>query len=396
MAELKPFRGIRYRDASDLGRLTCPPYDVISPEQQRRLHQLHPHNAVRLELAQTGGNPQGYRDVGITFRRWLQEGVLAPDPDERYYVYRQDFIAPDGTSRTVTGVIGALTLQPWGRDVLPHERTMPGPKADRLALLRACPVNLSPLYAIYRGSGAGRAALERVTAAPPDGDLTDPDGVRHRVWAVPGEALAEVGAAVASLPVVIADGHHRYETALAYHEERGGSGPHSAVMTLCVDADSEPLLVLPYHRYGRVGIDPAELRRRLLDAGARPGDPPTADGHRYTFVLPSDELHLVLSDEDVDGALEGPPAWRRLDVVVLHELVLPRVLPEGFAELGFSRDAEAVRALVAAGDADVAILVDPVAPAEVVDVAASGARLPQKASYFWPKAITGLVFRPLD
>ncbi|HEV3472458.1 MAG TPA: DUF1015 domain-containing protein, partial [Actinomycetota bacterium] len=152
MPRLEPFAGIRY-SSTELRDLICPPYDIISPDLQHRLYDRDPRNAVRLELAR-GEGEERYRSAAATFDEWLDDGTLTVD-EPSLYVYRQDFVGPDGDRRRVVGVIGALTLEPFGRDagVLPHERTMPGPKKDRLALMRACPVNVSPIYAIYRGSG---------------------------------------------------------------------------------------------------------------------------------------------------------------------------------------------------------------------------------------------------
>lgn len=405
MPDLKPFQGIRYRAADRLDALVCPPYDVITPEEQRTLHERHEHNAVRLELAQTGGDPSGYAHVGELFRQWVAEGVLVTEPAPAVYVYRQDFTAA-GMRRRVAGVIGALTLEPFGRGVLPHERTMPGPKADRLALLRACPVNISPIVGIYRGRGAAAEVIDALEELEPDGTVTDEDGVLHRMWVVTDPAQIEaLTAPVGATPLVIADGHHRYETALAYHAERDGTpGGHGAMMCCCVDADAEDLYVLPYHRLVSGGPGPGELAGRLtgelaaveVDAGAAeealrasPAD------HAFVFVVGDRSLLVEVDDAYVEARAEGPKAWRDLDVVALHEAVLPQLVSGTDTEVSFTKDAVQVRRTVASGEASFGVLLRAVAPVEVVDVAVSGARMPQKASYFWPKALTGLVFRSL-
>jgi uncharacterized protein (DUF1015 family) len=401
--ELRPFTGIRYSSSSDLPRLICPPYDVISPEDQDALHRAHPHNAVHLELAQ--GGQANYSEVGATFAAWLEDGTLARDETPSLYVYRQDFVDADGTRRRVAGVIGALTLEELGESagVLPHERTMAGPKEDRLALMRAVRANISPIYAIYRGTGGLGPFFDSLEHRPTAARAQDGAGVLHRLWVVsaPGE-IAVLTSALSPGPLVIADGHHRYETALAFHREQGGEpGDHGSIMCFCVDADSEELVVLPYNRVLR--SHQIDLGARLRDElGARTvgGDPQeflagSKADHAFAFVLPDGVLGVEVSDAQVVEVVgDRAQAWRGLDVVALHEVVLPRVLPDGADEMRFTRDPGEVQALVDAGWS-AGVLLRALRPADVVDVAQSGERMPQKASYFWPKAATGLVFHSL-
>jgi uncharacterized protein (DUF1015 family) len=301
----------------------------------------------------------------------------------------------------VAGVIGALTLEPFGAGVLPHEATMPGPKQDRLALMRACPVNISPIYGMYRGSGKSADALRQVMDRDPTASFVDDASVTHELWVVRDPAIGEVlTGPLAETQFVIADGHHRYETALAYREEDPSEGA-GAVMCYCVDADAEELFVLPYNRGARTPVDPDELISRVESRGGRQTD--NADGdlatsrtdHAFVFITPSAEVFLEVDSGLVAERLEGPPAWRDLDVVALHEVVLPELVPEGVDDVIFSKDPEEIRSLVHSGAKDLGVLLRAVDPVAVVDVARSGARMPQKASYFWPKAATGLVFRPL-
>ncbi|MGH2557107.1 MAG: DUF1015 domain-containing protein, partial [Actinomycetota bacterium] len=235
--ELSPFHGIRYAGGSDLRRLVCPPYDIISPEEQAKLYARHPHNAVRVELpfseAPDEAEEERYRRADRHFRNWLDEGVLVGDEEGGLYVYRQDFVSRSGTRRRVSGVVGALRLEELGAasGILPHERTMPGPIEDRLALLRACPVNISPIYAIYRAGGGLRPYLDSLEDRPPQARFPDEHGTLHRLWSITAPAELELlGEAVATGPLVIADGHHRYETALAYRDENPGAEPTDAVM----------------------------------------------------------------------------------------------------------------------------------------------------------------------
>jgi uncharacterized protein (DUF1015 family) len=406
--ELRPFRGIRYRDGARLNDLVCPPYDVISPEEQRRLHELDPHNAVHLELSNAHEDRvERNKIVAATFETWLVDGVLERDDEDCLYVYRQDFVDAGGHRHRVAGVIGALRLEPFGSDsgVLPHERTMPGPIEDRLALLRALPVNISPIYAIYRGAGELAPFLDSLTNRPTEARFADDHGILHRLWAVRAPAeIAMISEAVRPGPLVIADGHHRYETALAYSEEDPSSESRRSIMCFCVDVDIEEIVVLPYHRALRARIEPEEIKRRLgrrwplTDAGEEAQETlrkSNAD-HPFVWRFPREQGLLEVSDADVVEAVGNRArAWRDLDVVALHEVVLPEALPEG-AELTFSKESGEIERLVDREGWTAGVLLRALAPTQVVDVAQSGERMPQKASYFWPKAITGLVFRPLN
>lgn len=406
MPSLRPFHGIRYTSAHALAELVCPPYDIISEKEQHLLHERHPHNAVHLELSRAGS----YTSVAEVFADWLRTGVLRRDEQPSLYVYRQDFIDDRNERCSVTGVIGALQLEPFGEGskILPHERTMPGPISDRLALMRACPVNISPIYAIYRGAGALRAYYEDLKSRPTAARFVDDYGTLHRLWVVTSAAEIDLlSGAVASGPLVIADGHHRYETALAYAAERASNpGGTGAIMCFCVDADAEDLTVLPYHRAIDARIGAHAARARLVELfQARALDVEYADvelrrsaaDHPFLFVFDAFDLLVEVSDEQVVARVgQRPKAWRALDVVALHEVVLPEAFPEGLAQVRFSKDAREILRLVKSEGWTAGILMRPLSPVQVVEVARSGERMPQKASYFWPKAVTGLVFRSLD
>lgn len=412
MPTLRPFKGIRYTATDDMASLVCPPYDIISPAEQDALHEKHDNNAVRLELARGSDGSDRYTDVGTLFRTWLDDGVLRIEDAESFYVYRQDFTTAEGERRRVAGVIGALELEAFGHDsgVLPHERTMSGPKEDRLALLRAVGVNISPIYAIYRGGGGLAPFLDSLENRPTAVRLQDDQGILHRLWVVsaPGETqmLAE---AVSPGPLVIADGHHRYETALAFHEEqeaKGAPGDHGSIMCFCVDADSEELVVLPYNRAVKSETLTDAVVQRLASSFSAEAvsvedahellEKDDAD-HAYLFAFADAAYVARLADRDVIAEVgDRHPAWRSLDVVGLHEVVLPRVLGVSEPELRFSKDPDEILGLVKAGTYDFGVLLSALRAAEIVDVATSGERMPQKASYFWPKAITGLVFHSLS
>jgi uncharacterized protein (DUF1015 family) len=413
MPDLRPFRGIRYSQQVNLRDVVCPPYDVITPEEQARLYERDPHNAVRVELPFSErpqeAEEERYRRAAHHFATWLAEGILLEDGAASLYVYRQDFVGREGRRRRVTGVIGALALEPLGSgDVLAHEHTMPGPIEDRLALLRACPVNISPIYGIYRGAGDLHPYLDSLSARPPAARVADEGGTLHRLWVIDAPAEMDMlAAAVAVGELVIADGHHRYETALAYHLELGGgAGPHDAVMCLCVDIDSEQVEVLPYHRAFDSALSPEAIERRLVEGfsakslpsgeGLRALERSPAD-HPLLFVLPDRDVLVEVASEEVDRRVgDRPEAWRRLDVVALHEVVIPEVFPEGLDQVVFSSDGPLIFSLVRTRGRTGGVILNPLDPTAVIDVAHSGARMPQKASYFSPKALTGLAFRALS
>lgn len=403
MPRLRPFRGLRYRDTEKISELVCPPYDIISPEEQGLLHERHPHNAVRLELAKDRG-AEGYPKIARLFQEWDRDEIVRAEENDSLYVYRQDF-EHNGVRKRVAGVIGALELEAFGQDagVLPHERTMEGPKADRLALLEALMLNVSPIYGIYRGAGGLAGFYGSLESRPPAARFADDHGILHRLWVISAPAEIEaLAGAVAEGPLVIADGHHRYETALTFHESQPDGAPRSdSIMCFCVDADAEDLVVLPYNRAAKAAGE-VDLEERLMASGATEITDSTtvlegsAADHPFVIVTPDRDLLIEVSDDEVVQVVgERAPAWRDLDVVALHEALFPRLLPEGTKDLVFSKDPQEIRRLVTDEGWDVGFLLKALGASQIVDVARSGERMPQKASYFWPKAITGLVFHSL-
>jgi uncharacterized protein (DUF1015 family) len=401
---------MRYADSDRLKELVCPPYDVISPAEQRLLHARNPANAVHLELSQSHEDrDERNLEVADVWRRWVAEGVITQDATESLYVYRQDFVSSDGRRCRVAGVIGALRLGPYGESsgVLPHERTMPGPIEERLSLMKALPVNISPIYSIYRGGGRLTPYLNDLENRPTAARFADEHGTLHRLWIIstPGECDM-ISEALRPGPLVIADGHHRYETALAYAQAVGGDGDHQSVMSFCVDADDEDLVVFPYHRVLKTSVDFTEIRRRMSErwpvepiangtGGAQALDLSSAD-HPFLMRSKGEAILVEVGDSTVvEQVGTRARAWRDLDVVALHEAVLPLVLPEGIDDLRFSKDPDEILRLVEEDGWTAGVLLRPLHPAQVVEVARSGERMPQKASYFWPKALTGLVFRAL-
>jgi uncharacterized protein (DUF1015 family) len=434
---LRPFRALRYDPAAvgDLADVISPPYDVISPELQARLVARHPRNSVRLDLppSQPGDGPDDrYRRAAAAFVSWRTDGTLRKDLTPSLYVYEAAYRLPgDARERVQRGFFARLTLEPFGpgSGVLAHERTLGGPKADRLALLSATGANFSPVVGLYRSPhGESGAILETISAAEADASVVDDDGVRHRVWVVPAGArgdggpvdrliaMAEVG------PIVIADGHHRYATALEYRDGRGTrracteDPPYETIFVLLFDLAATELTILPTHRV--VEGEPTgealmsglsalfEVERRasgddLIGAFSQPASSSEADITGLRIGVWSAGLAAVLrpGPDALDALLDrqATPATRTLAVTVL-ETAMRAIY--GLDQAAVARGERvryvkgAAAAVDAAGPSGTAFLLDPTPATDVVRVAQAGELMPQKSTYFSPKPVTGLLFAP--
>jgi uncharacterized protein (DUF1015 family) len=400
--DFSPFFGIRYRPdaaAARLEDLTAPPYDVIDAEARARLEAAHPMNAVHLILPRDQEPGDRYQRAARRLQEWRRLGVLEADPP-RLYLYRMAFTDDDGQARVTTGVVGALALSPPGQgDVLPHERTMPKPRGDRLELLRATRANLDPVWVLSMAPGL--SDLLALGDAPASASCIDTDGVEHCLVPLPDDVAARVSETVGSAPVVIADGHHRYETALAFSEENPGA---DRIMALVVELAPSQLCVRPIHRL-LMGTGPG-LRERLAEvATLTPAGPNTPEALRMLLARMDDEgamglvagegLALLNLRLDVLGdELERLPApLRDVDSARLEVALGSVGVPEA---LNFHADPATVAAEVAKGTADAGVFLRPVSVAQIQAVAAAGERMPEKTTYFSPKPLTGMVFRLVE
>jgi uncharacterized protein (DUF1015 family) len=434
--QIRPFRALRFAGDSvgDLTDVVAPPYDVLSADDRARLAARHPRNVVRLDapVDELGDEADDrYRRAARTLAAWRSDGTLHKDPRTAIYVYEQEYTVP-GTdlSRTQRGFFGRLRLEPLvaGSGVLPHERTLAAAREDRYRLLRATGVNTSPVVGLYEDE-SGRAAtiLARLAAARPAADVCDDDGVRHRLWVVEGEGpntadVAELIAIAAAEPITIADGHHRYETALRYRDERRMSRSceedpaFDYLLMLFLETTAEPLTVLPTHRIvrgiGDTGV--AGLVSRLPDLFAvRPagraelqemfGGAGSAGGHGRFGLWTRGGGSLLQARGDAFERLvhEGGPAVRALDVVRLGAALdaLLEIDPAAVADgdrVAYTKSVADAMAAVDEGwaDADAAFLLEPTPVRSIVEVAREGDVMPQKSTYFYPKALTGLVINP--
>ena len=358
MADVQPFRAVRYSGAAGpLVDLVAPPYDAISPEERVTLAEKSPYNVVRLTL------PDSADEAAALYRRWLENGILAQDPDVGAWVVRETFVGPDGVGRERNGVIVSVVAEPYAAGaVLPHERTHPKIRDERLALLRATGVQLEPIFLLTDAP---------LHVAAPEGE-PDLEANGARMWRVPGLDVGLTDEA----ELLIADGHHRYESALEFAE----SGPEPIrVMALVVSTEDPGLQVFPTHRVFRGRRDLAELHE---------GEP-CAD---------LDDALARLSDEPETRA--AAVAYRPGNIELVHgeegELDVELVDRHGLDGIDYTPVAAEAVAAVDRGEADVAYLVRPPRIREVFATARRGERMPPKSTYFFPKPLSGLLFHPLD
>jgi uncharacterized protein (DUF1015 family) len=395
----EPFQGLRYRpDVAPLAQVIAPPYDVISPTERAHLASRHRANAVLVELpeADLSGRRDRYVVAADLFARWQAKGLLVADPVPSLYPYRMT----DTAGRVTTGVIGALGLAEPGAesDILPHEQTLPKPKSDRLDLLRATRANLSPIWGLSMAKGV--TATFDPTDDDPVADVVDDDGVRHQLWVLSdADTVAAVAAALAAAPVVLADGHHRYETARAYQAEQreahgGAPGPYDLVMALVVELAEDQLTVGAIHR--TVGGLPEDFDFvtalapwfDVVRAGA--ADDRTlgalADSRSLAMVT-GGQAYLLLPQAEVQEQ-EGNDLDSNLIATALEALPPHEVMHRHSV-------AEALQAL-RDGEGQAAFLLRPVTVAQIDEWANARRRMPPKTTFFSPKPRTGMVFRSLD
>jgi uncharacterized protein (DUF1015 family) len=417
MADVQPLRALHYDQsvAGPLQDLVAPPYDVIDPAQREALAARSPYNVVRVDLP-TGDDP--YAAAAATLEDWRASGAVVRDEQQAIWALTQDYTGPDGASRTRHGLFARVRVDEYGPGrIRPHERTHPGPKEDRLNLTRATRANMSPIFSLYSDPARSAwGALEPHLAAPPWGEATDEDGTVNRLWRIDDPAtIAQVTAALADVELLIADGHHRYETARVYADEIGGEGEHRYVLMNLVSMQDEGLTIFPTHRLVR---DTTPQTQEALATALRKNfdiselgsldelPPPSGNG---TLTLGYVDSHfkrpfrLTLKDQSIaDRVLpDMPEPYRRLDTAILEALLLKG--PLGLTDddidhqhgLTYSRTDDEARRMVLEGEADLAFFLRPSPVGQVQEIAATGINMPPKSTYFFPKVPTGLLFNPL-
>jgi uncharacterized protein (DUF1015 family) len=415
-----PFPGIRYARGGSLDTVCAPPYDVVDPDERARLLDADPHNSVRLIL------PDSYEGAARRLHEWQADGLLVTDDAPSFSVYRMTFTADDGNERSTTGVIGALALDaasaagsdaPRGRprgepqevsggDILPHERTLPKAKSDRLELLRATRANLDPIWGL--SLAAGLSAALAVDGAPL-ATARDAEGVRHELFALTDPArLERIAAVIGDAAVVLADGHHRFETARAYATERADAGiidPGArSIMAFVVELAPAQLRVQAIHRV--LNGAAVDLRARLADlfdvTPLGPNVPEEVVALERAMhergglgLVDRDGLALLVPRAALAArvAAAWPEAVHDIDAARFDVGVVPAI--DG-ADVSYRHDAATVAAFVAKGTADAAVLLRPVTVDQIRAAAMAGVRMPEKTTFFAPKPRTGMVFRSLD
>jgi uncharacterized protein (DUF1015 family) len=427
VADVRPIFATHY-DLGVVGSLqnvVAPPYDVIDTEMRAELLERSPYNAVAIDLPkpygetgpqQTGDDP--YERAARLMDEWRDTGALVTDSEPAIWAMTQDYTGPDGTPRTRHGILARVRVEDFDTgQVLPHERTLPGPKKDRLDLTRATRHNLSPIFSLSTEDPWPLVAAA-IESEDPWGEASDEGGTLTRVWRVgEPETLAAVTELLSGAQLLIADGHHRYETAIAYRDEIGGEGDHNFTLMALTGLDDPGLTVFPTHRLLSGFRDDPERQRRLgeglrelFDATEVPLDqldPLGADGagvfglydcfHKRGFRLRLKDSAIAALDEQLAGK---PEPYRRLDATILETLVLKGIA--GLSEddilakrgLGYSKSAEDSLALLEDGTYDVAFILRPIPVDQVRAICESEENMPPKSTYFSPKVLTGLVFNP--
>jgi uncharacterized protein (DUF1015 family) len=425
MADVRALKALHY-DLDAVGSLqdvVAPPYDVIDPGMRAELLARSPYNAVAVDLPkpygetgpQASGEGDPYAAAGASIEAWQKAGALVRDTEEAIWAMEQEYTGPDGASHVRHGVLVRVRVEDFDSGtILPHERTLPGPKRDRLELMRATRCNLSPIFSLSTVD-PWPVIEDEIRTMEPWGEATDEAGTVTRVWRHPG--LVEVlPQALADAQLLIADGHHRYETAIAYRDEIGGEGPHNYTLMALTGLDDPGLSVYPTHRL-LSGIAGDPERQQRLGEGLRELfdvtevetgriDPLGEDGVGVFGLYDSHHkraFRLRLKDTaELDRLLEGlPEPYRRLDAAILETMVLKKIA--GLSEddilakrgLGYAKSVEDSLRLIEEGAYDVAFILRPIPVDQTKAICESDANMPPKSTYFYPKVLTGLVFNPL-
>ena len=416
MAEVRPLNALHYNLAAipDLNDVVAPPYDVIDAARRERLLGRSPFNVVELDLPVAPGGGDAYQHAAETLEEWELQGILSADREPALWAITQEYEGPDGSRHTRRGLLCRVRVTPYGPGLVrPHERTQPGPKQDRLSLTEATRHNLSPIFSLHPGDAWRH--VEGYARDEPWAEVTDEDGTVNRVWRVgDAEAHRAVAAELAEAELLIADGHHRYETARTYADAIGGDGPHRYTLMALVSLDDPGLTVFGYHRLLTDLADSAKqesLRDALLanfdvqEVPLEELDPAGEDGigvFGYVDAHHRKGFRLRLKDPSALASAipDASESYRTLDAAILETLVLRDGLGMSAEDIeakrGIAYTASADDALASLdGQTDAVFLMRPTPVDQVRAVADAGETMPPKSTFFFPKLLTGLVFNPL-
>jgi len=422
MAAIRPFKGIRYNQSkvNFLGNVITPPYDVIDNEEQKRLHDLDPYNIIRLEYGKTlpGDDNKNnlYSRARETFNQWLNDEILFQEKENCFYLYEQEYTYSQ-VMYSRRGIIAALRLTPYSEQkVLPHELTMSGPKADRLELLKSLRTNVSPIFTLFPDPDQQLDYFfSAINTEKPLLEAKEPSGQTHRLWAIDNRDLQEqLTAYLAPQPLLIADGHHRYETALNYAgDQNNQKDPGSGyILTIMVSMKDRGLLVLPTHRLlSGLSQSQKDKLNRIVEKEFKLtslGDPHQL-GRKYLLK----EIKKATLDHNGFGLITGRDAYilkpldsqpeEQLPVELLHERILKPLLDKADKSaivdqnmISYPHDLDTAVDEVITGYADAAFILEPVAVEQVLEHARKGKIMPQKSTFFYPKLPSGLVLYNMD
>jgi len=441
MAKIAPFRGIIYNEskAGAIDTVVCPPYDIISPAEQQELYRKSPNNVIRLEYGLTSpadaDEDNRYTRAAAVLEDWLRSSVLHQGKEPAFYIYEMEYMAGNNTKK-LRGMICLVRIEDYDSGVVkPHETTLSGPKTDRLNLLRACRASFSQIYSLFSDPQGTVGGILAKKIGKPEMEVKSRDGVIHRVWTMSDKNDIDVIVGeLADKPVFIADGHHRYDTALNYRNERrkaagsftGEEGFNYVAMFLA-RLEDPGLTIFPAHRvlFNLTDFNAQKFEDDLnryfnveridFDKTSEPKDLLTvletmahrADhAHVFGMRIKGEHSYYLLtlrSEADMDALLPAKsPAYRRLDVSILHHLIIDKLLGIKMEthKLGLNieyiKDAGEADKRVHDDAVDVVFFMNPTKVREVKEVAAVGERMPQKATYFYPKLLTGMVMHKLE
>jgi uncharacterized protein (DUF1015 family) len=441
MAKIAPFQGILYNEgkAGTIDTLVCPPYDIISPAEQQELYRKSPYNVIRLEYGLTspadGDEDNRYTRASALLEEWMRAGILHQRLDPAFYVYELEYQAGKAAKK-LRGVICLVRIEDYDSGIVkPHETTLSGPKTDRLNLLRACKASFSQIFSLFSDSRDSVVNILATVTGEPEMEVKRSDGVIHRLWSLSDkESIEAIVRELADKPIFIADGHHRYATALKYrNEQRMASGHFTGdegfnyVAMFLTSMEDHGLTILPAHRalFNLTDFQPRRFEddlnrffnieridfdnhseskdlQTILDTMAHRAD----HAHVFGMRVKDEQSYYLLSlrnEADMDALLpDKSQSYRRLDVSILHHLIIDKLLGIRMdthkmgLNIEYIKDAEEADKRVHDNAAEVVFFMNPTKVREVREVAAAGERMPQKATYFYPKLLTGLVMHKLD
>jgi uncharacterized protein (DUF1015 family) len=441
MAFILPFRGVIYNQqkAGGISSLTCPPYDVITPAGQQELYRSNEHNIVRLEYgfespADTDKDNR-YTRAAQTMNEWMSKGILVQDRDPSLYVYELEYASPVGTKK-LRGMICLVRIEDYASGIVkPHETTLSGPKTDRLNLLRTCRAAFSQIFALYSDPAGTATAPLAAVSGKPSLEVRGADGVMHRIWPLTDrQAIESICRSLDNTQLYIADGHHRYDTAINYRNERRqtqGTGSQNDgcnyTAMFLARLEDPGITILPAHRtlFNLASFNAGTFERELnryfnieridftktsehkdlrtvMDTMAHRAD----HAHVFGMRVRGEHSYYLLtlrSEADLDALLpDKSPAYRRLDVSILHHLIIDKLLGIRMdthklgLNIEYNKEAAEADKRIHDGAAEIAFFMNPTKVQEVKDIASAGERMPQKATYFFPKLLTGLVMHKID